>query len=126
MPGDAPTAIPDEMRLSPILPVPSLRSIEGRHANEPLMERAGAAAADIAAAMLGPDGGCVVVLAGPGNNGGDAYVVARRLHERGIEVAVVGAVDVARLPPDAAAAHAALRATGRALLAGAPVVDDRR
>jgi hydroxyethylthiazole kinase-like uncharacterized protein yjeF len=108
------------MRLSPILPIPSLRTIEGHHAGEPLMERAGAAAADIAAAMLGADRGCVVVLAGPGNNGGDAFVLARRLRERGIEVAVVSAANVARLSPDAATAYAALRGTGQPFLAEPP------
>ncbi len=108
------------MRLSPLLPIPSLRSIEIRHADEPLMERAGAAAADIAAAMLGPDRGGVVVLAGPGNNGGDAFVVARRLRARGVEVAVVAATDVSRLPPDASAAYLALRATGQPFLGEPP------
>ncbi|MGE5089454.1 MAG: NAD(P)H-hydrate dehydratase, partial [Candidatus Levyibacteriota bacterium] len=93
---------------------------EARHAHEPLMERAGAAAADIAAAMRGSDGGRVVVLAGPGNNGGDAFVVARRLRERRIAVDVVCATDPARLPPDAAAAHAALRAAGQDFLAAPP------
>jgi len=43
------------------------------------MERAGQAAADVARTMLGDRGGSVLVLAGPGNNGGDAFVVARRL-----------------------------------------------
>ena len=36
----------------PVLSIAALREIEQRHAQEPLMERAGAAAADIAAAML--------------------------------------------------------------------------
>ena len=53
------------------------------------MERAGTAAADIAASMLAGAGGRVVVLAGPGNNGGDALVCARRLRERGLAVVVV-------------------------------------
>ncbi|HEV2219796.1 MAG TPA: NAD(P)H-hydrate dehydratase [Casimicrobiaceae bacterium] len=122
LPGDArvPVAILDAMPLSPILTIPALRTLEGRHAHEPLMERAGAAAAEIAAAMLGSERGPVVVLAGPGNNGGDAYVAARRLRERGANVHVVAAGDIAALPADAAAACRSLRATGAELLAAPP------
>ena len=74
---------------APIVALATLRDIERRHAHEPLMERAGAAAADIAASMLAGAGGRVVVLAGPGNNGGDALVCARHLRERGVAVVVV-------------------------------------
>ncbi len=49
-----------------------------------LMERAGGAVADAICTRFKP---CrTLVLAGPGNNGGDAYVVARRLGERGFAV----------------------------------------
>ncbi|GAB4261473.1 MAG: bifunctional ADP-dependent NAD(P)H-hydrate dehydratase/NAD(P)H-hydrate epimerase [Pararhodobacter sp.] len=44
-----------------------------------------------------------VVLCGPGNNGGDGYVIARLLHERGWRVEVFALGDPARLPPDARA-----------------------
>lgn len=42
------------------------------------------------------------ILAGPGNNGGDGYVVARLLHEKGINVKVFGLHEDDRLSPDCA------------------------
>jgi hydroxyethylthiazole kinase-like uncharacterized protein yjeF len=55
---------------------------------EDLMERAGLAVALAAARMGAGYGSRVVVLAGRGNNGGDAYVAARYLRERGVDVTV--------------------------------------
>jgi hydroxyethylthiazole kinase-like uncharacterized protein yjeF len=57
---------------------------------ETLMERAGLGVA-LAAVRLGAGYGTrVLVLAGPGNNGGDAYVAARYLRRRGVAVEVRG------------------------------------
>lgn len=51
-----------------------------------VMERAGAAAADIIWRVGGTRD--VLVLCGPGNNGGDGFVIARLLQERGVSVRV--------------------------------------
>ncbi len=84
------------------------------------MERAGEAAAEVARALIGERGGSVLVLAGPGNNGGDAFVVARRLREAFFEVTVVFRGDPAALPADAAAAHRAFLAAGGATVSAIP------
>ena len=49
-----------------------------------LMENAGRAVADAVAARSAPC--AVAVLCGPGNNGGDAFVAARHLKQRGFDV----------------------------------------
>ena len=68
-----------------------------------LMERAGAAVADCAAG-LAPEGRSVVVLCGPGNNGGDGFIAARLLRERGLGVRVHLLGEATRLSGDAAEA----------------------
>src|SRR5512139_4122590 len=82
----------------------SLRRIEALNAGAPLMQRAGAAAADWAAELAIQRERPVLVLAGPGNNGGDAFEAARLLRERFFETCVVFAGDPLALPDDAAAA----------------------
>ncbi|MDJ0821517.1 MAG: NAD(P)H-hydrate dehydratase [Paracoccaceae bacterium] len=69
-----------------------------------LMERAGAGVVETVFEEwpeLGEGVHRAVVLCGPGNNGGDGFVVARLLKERGWEVEVFLYGDPAKLPPDA-------------------------
>jgi len=76
-----------------------------------LMERAGRGVADAVAARWG-QGGRAVVLCGPGNNGGDGFVVARLLRERGWQVSVYAMGDGAGATPEAAQARARWQAVG--------------
>lgn len=72
---------------------------------ELLMERAGQGAAEAVWRFAGPM--TALVLCGPGNNGGDGYVAARYLRERGVDVRVA-----ALGSPKEGAAAAAARAWG--------------
>src|SRR4051812_42420240 len=65
-----------------------------------LMERAGRAVADAVARH--PLGTRVVVVAGPGNNGGDGVIAARGLAERGYPVRMLLFGDIAAVRADAA------------------------
>ena len=51
----------------------TLRQIEQAHAEAPLMQRAGLAAADWACELANDRNRPALILAGPGNNGGDAF-----------------------------------------------------
>jgi len=64
----------------PIYLTADIRRIEQAAGNAPLMERAGAAAADLAVKLV--SGKDVLVLAGPGNNGGDARIAAELLKQK--------------------------------------------
>ncbi|HUQ24694.1 MAG TPA: NAD(P)H-hydrate dehydratase [Burkholderiales bacterium] len=64
----------------PIYSTADIRRIEQAAGDAPLMQRAGAAAAGLAARLV--SGKDVLVLAGPGNNGGDARIAAESLKEK--------------------------------------------
>ncbi len=66
-----------------------------------LMENAGAAVAEYALSRHAA-AGRIVVICGKGNNGGDGFVAARRLRERGKKVEVILLADSADLRGDAA------------------------
>jgi ADP-dependent NAD(P)H-hydrate dehydratase / NAD(P)H-hydrate epimerase len=80
-----------------------------------LMENAGRGATDVLVreALSGSaEGRRAVCVAGPGNNGGDGFVVARHLLARGAEVVVFLAGDPARMTPDCRANHDAFVGVG--------------
>jgi len=74
-------------------------TIDGGIPGIELMENSGRAVADVACRIL--QGRHIVVVAGPGNNGGDGFVAARVLAERGHKVRVSFVGDRSRLKGDA-------------------------
>jgi len=80
-----------------------------------LMCRAGRAVVDVAVESF-PEAGCWLVMCGPGNNGGDGYVVARLAAEAGIDVTVCSMIDPRQLKGDAAQAYADWQADGGEVL----------
>jgi hydroxyethylthiazole kinase-like uncharacterized protein yjeF len=101
--------------LSPIYRSEDIRRIEAAafalSPPAPLMERAGLAAAELIRAQLGSRDR-VLVLAGPGNNGGDAFVAARHLRQWWVDTTVVFTGTAESLPADAKAACDAWLAAG--------------
>lgn len=100
-----------------VYPAASVRAMDRRAIEEggmpgyELMQRAGGAAL---AAMQRhwPAARVIAVLCGPGNNGGDGYVVARFARAAGLDVRVIAVSDPQRLRGDAARAHADFAAAG--------------
>ncbi len=85
-----------------------------------LMARAGRAAAEWIATQRTDATGSVCIVCGPGNNGGDGFVVAAELKERGFEV--VGVLLGADRPmtPDASSALDRWNAAGGRVLTALP------
>jgi hydroxyethylthiazole kinase-like uncharacterized protein yjeF len=109
--------------MQPIYRTAGIRAIESAHGTAGLMEKAGLAVAALAKALLPEDACSVLIVAGPGNNGGDALVAARHLKDSWLQVDVVFAGDAARLPADGAKAHAAWLDEGGTLLDAIPDKD---
>ena len=84
------------------------------------MERAGLAAAEHARGLCGDTAKSILVVAGPGNNGGDALEAAAHLKRWFFRVSVVFAGERSKLPPDARAALAKWESTGGTLLGDIP------
>jgi ADP-dependent NAD(P)H-hydrate dehydratase / NAD(P)H-hydrate epimerase len=122
-------AVPfDWPHASPILTAAQMRAAELETAASGtslsvLMDRAGAALAELAwRTAAGRD---LLILAGPGNNGGDGYVAARLLAERGGRVRVAGpAVPRTELAKAAAAGFAGEIEQLTSDTATAPVIID--
>jgi len=106
----------------PIYTTPAIRKLEALAAPAAghLMERAGAAAAEFARGLCGDTAKAILVVAGPGNNGGDAFEVAAHLKRWFFRVSVVFSGERGRLPKDALAALGKWEAAGGTLLREIP------
>ena len=107
-----------------VLDLATIRRLEGRWLDETepgeLMACAGAAVARVAMAMWKnlPAHAPVILLVGPGNNGGDALVAGRILRRAGLAVWAAGMPGLDTMPPeaeDARAAWEAWRADGQVI-----------
>jgi len=109
---------------APIYAAAAIRKLEalaaGDSGSPALMERAGAAAAEFARGLCGDKAKTVLIVAGPGNNGGDALEAAVHLKRWFFRVTVVFRGRREALPPDAKAALGKWEAAGGALLEDIP------
>jgi hydroxyethylthiazole kinase-like uncharacterized protein yjeF len=84
----------------PIYLTKDIRRVEAAAKDVPLMQRAAEAAAELAARLCAETAKDVLVLAGPGNNGGDARIVAELLKQKFFRVSLATVADAAALPVD--------------------------
>ncbi len=110
------------MKTTPVFLRPHIHAIENwaRSQSFPLMERAGLATAELAQGIAPPRARGILVLAGPGNNGGDAFVAARYLKSAWFDVRVVFTGRAEKLQPEARAAFDQWHAGGGAVLQAIP------
>ena len=109
---------------TPIYRTHEIREIEAAAGALPLMERAGLAAAELARTVAPESGRPILVIAGPGNNGGDAFVIARHLREWWFKLTVVFTGDQSKLSRDAGAALTAWRRVGGSTVDRIPPATD--
>ena len=109
---------------APLLTVRGVRTVEAAaQAEQPqpsLMQRAGAAAAEWVRELTGDRPDPILVLVGPGNNGGDALVCATELIQLGYACCCVGLSANGKTPADAQTAHTAFAKAGGILHAEIP------
>lgn len=84
-----------------------IRRLEQHEPAGSLMAKAGMALATLAEELAGNEADPILIVVGPGNNGGDALVAARHLKTKWHQVIVVLTGDPSKLPPDAANAYQA-------------------
>ncbi|HQR50420.1 MAG TPA: NAD(P)H-hydrate dehydratase [Methylophilaceae bacterium] len=106
--------------MTPLYLTSQIRTMEQAHGSAGLMEKAGLAAAELSRALLSEEADALLVLAGPGNNGGDALVAARHLRHDWHRVDVVFTGSADKLPADASDAYDAWLACGGEVLAAIP------
>lgn len=115
---------------APLLTVQGVRTVEAAalaaNPQPGLMQRAGAAAAEWVRELTGDRPDPILVLAGPGNNGGDALVCATELIRLGYACCCVGLPTTDNTPADARAAHATFINAGGVLHADIPAATDYR
>ena len=97
---------------APLYFVESIKKIEKAFLHTPLMQRAGQAAAQWAKELKGENPHPIVILAGLGNNGGDALVCATQLLKWQVPIQVIFTGDPKRMPRDAFAALQKFLAAG--------------
>ncbi|MBY0578149.1 MAG: NAD(P)H-hydrate dehydratase [Burkholderiales bacterium] len=103
--------------LEPVLLGREIREVE-QAAEGTLMEKAGSFIAEFVCGTM--HGRRVLVLVGPGNNGGDAFIAARHLKSSWFDVTVVFAGEADWLPKEAAQARLAWLDCGGVCLGNIP------
>jgi len=113
------------MQTVPVFLTEQIRSIEhwafSQDPPPPLMERAGRATAELVQRVAPEKARRILLLAGPGNNGGDAFVAARHLKQWWFDAHVVFTGNAAKLEGDARTAHDAWQEIGGTVSPAIPV-----
>lgn len=105
--------------VTPLYLTSDMRRLERAESGSSLMAKAGQALATLAH-EIAENSDPVLVIAGPGNNGGDALVAARLLKQHWHPVIVVLAADPGKLPADAAQAYQSWMTAGGSCLDAIP------